>query len=241
MLQYANVSYFSLQHRVPEVEAVEPRAMAWLYDVVVRTPIVGSVYRRFVRGALSLGVTEGFSLDLGTGPGYVSLEVARRRPGLRMVGLDLAAHMVERARRNAARAGLDGRGFWPQGDGHQLPFADGSFQLVMSSFALHHWCDPLCVLNEIARVLAPGGRYYVADVCRDVTPLQRTFAYASIPVLSLAFGSYRGSGGYYESVRAGHSRAELRALLSRSSLPPGDVGLDSTRFVPIVTLASRHG
>ncbi len=235
------MSYLDLKYRVPEVGAVEPRAMTWLYDLLARTPIVRAIYRHVVKGALGLGVTEGSALDLGTGPGYVSVEIARRLPRLRMVGLDLAAHMVERAERNAARAGLDGRGSWPQGDVHHLPFADGSFQFVMSSFSLHHWADPLSVLNEIARVLAPGGRYYIADVCREVSPLQRIFAYSSIPVLSVPFGSYRGCGGYYESVRAGRSRAELRALLSRSRLPPGVVALDSTRLVPIVTLASEMG
>jgi ubiquinone/menaquinone biosynthesis C-methylase UbiE len=156
-----------------------------------------------------------------------------------MVGLDLAAHMVERAGRNAAHAGLDGRGFWPQGDGHHLPFADGSFQLVMSSFALHHWADPLSVFNEIARVLAPSGRYYIADLCREVSRLQRFFAYASIPVISLPSGSYRGYGGYYESVRASRTADELRSLLDRSRLPPGAVVIESTRLVPIVTLATK--
>jgi hypothetical protein len=57
----------------------------------------------------------------------------------------------------------------------------------------------------------------------------------------LAFGSYRGYGGYYESVRAGYTRDEARALLERSALPPGEVGLDSTWFLPILTIASRGG
>jgi ubiquinone/menaquinone biosynthesis C-methylase UbiE len=147
--------------------------------------------------------------------------------------------MVERAEQMAGRAGLNGRGLWPQADGHRLPFADQSMQLVFSSFALHHWRDPLVVLDEIARVLAPGGRYYVADLCREASWLQRAFAYASIPVVSLPFGSYRGYGGYYESVRAGYTLDEARALLSRSRLPSGQVELDSTALIPILTIASR--
>ncbi len=233
------MSYFHLKHRVPEVGAVEPKAVAGLYDLVARTPFVGMAYRRFVAGALRSGVTDGPALDIGAGPGYVSIEVARRRPGLRMVGLDLAEHMVERAGHNAARAGLDGRLTWVQGDAHELPFDTGRFQFVMSSFALHHWSDPMRVFDEIARVLAPGGRYYIADVCREVSPLQRLFAYASIPVVSLPFGSYRGYGGYYESVRAGYSRAELREMVGRSALPAGEVRLDSTWLVPIVSVASK--
>jgi len=233
------MSYFSVARRVPEASAVEPRALAWLYGLITETLPVRAAYRRFVAGALAQGVSRGLALDLGTGPGYVAVELVRRRPDLRMVGLDLAAHMVEKASRYAAWTRLDGRALWPQADAHRLPFANGSFDLVFSSFALHHWDDPLRILNEIARVLKSQGRYYVADVCREPNLVQRLFAYASIPAVSLAFGSYRGYGGYYESMRAGYTRVEAQDLLARSALPPGEVGLDSTWFVPIVTIASK--
>ena len=233
------MGYLHLRHRVPEAGAVEPKAVTVLYDLTARTPFVGAAYRLFVAGALGVGVTAGRALDVGAGPGYVSMEVARRAPNLSVVGLDLAGHMVDLARRNAVRAGMDGRIAWVQGDAHQLPFDAGSFDLVMSSFALHHWADPVRVFDEIARVLAPGGRYYVADVCREVSLFQRLFAYASIPVLSLPFGSYGGYGGYYESVRAGYSRAELREMARLSGLPPGDVRLDAAWLVPIVRVSSK--
>lgn len=233
-----DVRYFDLKQRVPEAGAVDPKLLTWLYGVVVRMPVVRSAYRRFVAGILRQEVHEGYALDLGTGPGLIAVEVARMRPRLRIMGVDLAAHMVQQASRSAARARLDGRGLWPQADGHRLPFADASFQLVFSSFALHHWQDPLAVLNEIARVLAPGGRYYIADLCREATGVQRLFAYASILAISLPFGSYLGYGGYYESVRAGYTRAEAQALLERSSLPRGRLELASTTLLPIWVMAS---
>ncbi len=241
------VRYFSLANRVPEISALEPRAVTWLYDLTSRIPLVRTTYHRFVAGVLNRGVTEGYALDLGTGPGHVVAQLARRSPELQMIGLDLAAHMVERARRQAMRRALNGRTPWVQADGHSLPFADDSLDLVISSFALHHWQDPVEVMNEIGRVLRrprpevgdPGGRYYIADVCRDLTSFQRLVAYASIPALSLPFGSYWGYGGYYESVRAGYTPDEAQALLERSALPPGQVALDSTWFVPILTITSR--
>ncbi len=241
------VRYFSLANRVPEISALEPRAVTWLYDLTSRIPLVRTTYRRFVAGVLNEGVTGGYALDLGTGPGHVVAQFARQRPELQMIGLDLAAHMVERARRQAMRRALNGRTPWVQADGHSLPFADHSLDLVISSFALHHWQDPVEVMNEIARVLRrprpeagdPGGRYYIADVCRDLTPFQRLVAYASIPALSLPFGSYWGYGGYYESVRAGYTPEEAQALMERSALPQGRVALDSTWFVPILTITSR--
>lgn len=232
------MSYLSLARRVPEASAIDPRAMTWLYGFVTQMPLMRTAYRRFVAGVLALGVRRGLGLDLGTGPGTVAIEIARQRPGLRMVGLDLAANMVAKAKLRAARAGLDGRGVWPQADGHSLPFADDSFDLVVSSFALHHWDDPLRILDEMGRVLRPGGHYYIADLCREPNLFQRFFAYGSIPFVSLPFGSYLGYGGYYESVRAGYTRAEARSLLASSTLPPGKVHLDSVWLMPIFTISS---
>lgn len=232
--------YFSLARRVPETSAVEPKALARLYGLISQVPLVRTAHRRFVGGALSQGVTQGWGLDLGTGPGYVSAEITRQRPGLKMVGLDLAAHMVEKAAGQESGAGHNGGGLWLLGDGHRLPIADGGLSLVISSFAVHHWDDPLQVLNEIARVLAPNGRYYIADVCREVNAFKRIFAYASIPAVSLPFGSYWGYGGYYESVRAGYTHDEAQALLDQSALPRGQVRLDSTWFVPIWSAASKE-
>jgi SAM-dependent methyltransferase len=232
------MSYFSLAQRVSEASAVDPKVLAWLYGLIVRVPLVRALYGLLLDGILQQGVMGGDVLDLGTGPGYVAIQLGRQRRNLQLVGLDLAAHMVRQAKRNAAKIGLDGRGLWPQGDAHRLPFADGSFDLVISSFALHHWSEPLQILNEIARVLRPGGSYYLADLCRQPNLVQRLFAYASIPAISLPFGSYLGYGGYYESLRAGYTLAEAEALLARSRLPTGSISLRSTWFVPIVVMAS---
>jgi len=241
------VNYLSLANRVPETSALEPRGVTQLYDLMSRIPLWRTTYRRFIAGALSKGVTQGYALDLGAGPGYIAIDVARRNPDLQMIGLDLAAHMIERAQQQAVRHEPNGWGPWLQADGHFLPFADGSLDLVISSFALHHWQDPLAVMNEIARVLRtprpdagdPGGHYYIADVCREVNAFQRLFAYASIPALSLLFGSYWGYGGYYESIRAGYTRDDAQRLLEQSALPPGTAALDSTWFVPVLTITSK--
>lgn len=242
------MSYLSLEHRVPEISALEPKALTCFYSFISQTPMVRSAHRRFIAGVLDQGVTQGHTLDVGTGPGYATMAIIRQRPALTVVGMDLAGHMVARASRTAARSRLSGRELWLQGDGHDLPLPDDSFDLVISSFALHHWDDPLLVLNEIARVLRrprptkgeAGGRYLIADVCREVNPVQRLFAYASIPAISLPLGSYSGYGGYYESVRAGYTCGEAKALLDRSDLPPGEVRLDSTWFVPILVIASER-
>jgi len=233
------MKYLSLVVRVPEISAIESSAVARFYSLISRLPLMRAAHHHFVAGALALGVAQGNCLDLGTGPGSVALAIARNRPDLRMVGLDLTARMVELAREQAIGSGLDERALWPQADGHCLPFASGSFDLVVSSFALHHWVDPVRILDEIARVLAPGGRYYIADVCRETTLSQRLFAWSSIPFVSLPLGSYLGYGGYYESLRAGYTRAEAGELLERSTLPEGRVEANLGRWIPTLSIASN--
>jgi ubiquinone/menaquinone biosynthesis C-methylase UbiE len=51
----------------------------------------------------------------------------------------------------------------------QIPFPDDSLDLVVSTLSLHHWRDPVGVLDEIARVLRPGGSFLVFDLRRDMT------------------------------------------------------------------------
>jgi ubiquinone/menaquinone biosynthesis C-methylase UbiE len=231
--------YLSLAHRVPEVTGLESETVTRFYSLLSRLPLMQAAHRRLVAGALALGVTQGICLDVATGPGTMALAIARYSPGLRIVGLDLAAPMLQRAREHASQAGMKGTDLWPQADGHDLPFASGSVDLVVSAFALHHWLDPLRIFDEIARVLAPGGRYFIADICREPKFFQRLFAWGSIPFVSLPLGSYLGYGGYYESLRAGYTQTEAQEMLEQSALPPGRVEANLAKWIPTLTIASK--
>jgi len=100
-------------------------------------------------------------LDVGTGPGVLLWELARRRADLHLVGIDLSADMVSAAQRNLSEFG--DRATAQHGDVVDLPFAAGTFDLVVSSFSSHHWDNPEAGVSELARVLRPGGRLYVYD------------------------------------------------------------------------------
>lgn len=102
------------------------------------------------------GVRPGHSvLDVGTGTGVVAI-TARRR-GAVVTGLDLTPELLTRAKENAVLANVDDI-VWREGDVESLPFADGSFDTVLSQFGHMFAPRPEIATREMLRVLKPGGR-----------------------------------------------------------------------------------
>jgi SAM-dependent methyltransferase len=94
-------------------------------------------------------------LDVGTGTGVVAITAARA--GARVTGLDLTPGLLEEARANAAIAGHDHIA-WAEGDVEQLPYADQSFDVVLSQFGHMFAPHPEVAIAEMHRVLKPEGR-----------------------------------------------------------------------------------
>ena len=96
-------------------------------------------------------------LDLGCGTGIVARQVAARLGTQgKIVGIDRSPNMLAVARTTATRDGLNIE--WHEGRAEALPFPDGSFDLVLSQFALMFFDDRSRALAEVHRVLARGGR-----------------------------------------------------------------------------------
>jgi ubiquinone/menaquinone biosynthesis C-methylase UbiE len=104
------------------------------------------------RGALD-------ALDAGCGTGFLSFELAGRAH--RVTGIDFAPAMLAEARRKVAERGVSIR--FEEGDAEQLPFASGSFDLVISRHVLWTLPHPEAAIDEWIRVLRPGGRLSVID------------------------------------------------------------------------------
>jgi ubiquinone/menaquinone biosynthesis C-methylase UbiE len=93
-------------------------------------------------------------LDVGTGTGAVAVRAARA--GAKVTGSDLAPALIETAKRLADEEGLEIR--YEVGDAEQLPYADGSYDIVSSSFAAIFAPTHDAVARELARVTRAGGR-----------------------------------------------------------------------------------
>lgn len=111
-------------------------------------------------------------LDLGSGAGLDSILAARRvGPTGKVIGIDFAAEMVEKARWNAEAIGVTNVDF-RQGEADALPVVEGVVDVVISNGVFNLCLDKPKVLAETFRVLRPGGRIQMADILLhdDVTP-----------------------------------------------------------------------
>ena len=170
-----------LPQRIPGVVAV-------LYEKLVATslaPFYGNV-----AAEITASLASGRILDVGTGPGYLLVQIAQRNPHLTLLGLDLSRRMLKIAASTTTRRGAytkvttadealqvlgpaaEGGTHLVRGDVQNLPFRCGVFDRVVSTLSLHHWRDPVKAIQECVRVTAPGGECWIYDLRSDVPARQ---------------------------------------------------------------------
>jgi arsenite methyltransferase len=155
----------------PEKDFVFPTGRPWAEDLaypgeVANVPETAVQSFAGVANPFSLGRLEpGASvLDLGSGAGTDSLVAAQMvGPEGRVTGIDMTPEMLAKARAAAAEMSAANVEF-VEAEAERLPFADGTFDIVISNGVIDLVPDKDAVFSELFRVLAPGGRIQVADV-----------------------------------------------------------------------------
>jgi ubiquinone/menaquinone biosynthesis C-methylase UbiE len=130
------------------------------------TPAMRDEYRRLAVKAAA-AIQAGRVLEIGAGPGFVAIEIAKLLPEVQLVGLDLSETMIDIATGNAREQGVSERVAFREGDASKMPFDDASFDFVISSGSLHHWQEPGRIFQEVRRVLKPGCRALISDLRSD--------------------------------------------------------------------------
>jgi SAM-dependent methyltransferase len=116
-------------------------------------------------------------LDAGCGPGIVACALAPLSRSV--VGTDLTPAMLARATELAHRRGIANATF-RQGDMERLPFAEGTFSLVVTRYTFHHLLAPAVAAAELVRVCRPGGRVVIVDAA---LPPDKAAAYDALELV----------------------------------------------------------
>jgi ubiquinone/menaquinone biosynthesis C-methylase UbiE len=145
----------------------------WLFDVWSRfydAPLVQRITYRPEHDAVLRALQRGGHerlLDVGCGTGLLSARIQRTLPGCAVVGCDFSRGMLQQAADKREGVG------WVRGNALRLPFADASFDVLVSTEAFHWFPDQPAALTEFRRVLAPGGRLLVSLINPPLAAISR--------------------------------------------------------------------
>jgi ubiquinone/menaquinone biosynthesis C-methylase UbiE len=166
----------------------------------------GKIAEKFGRDVAQKLVQRGFQagriLDAGCGFGTTAIVLGQAFPQSQVVGIDLSEPLLALAIQDAHAAGLDARVAFEKADVQEIPYDDGVFDVVVNVQMLHIVDDPVAMLEEMERMLAPDGFLFMADIRRSWV-------------------------GLFDKVfRSGLTLEEARALVRRSKLRDGAFSSD---------------
>jgi len=190
-----------------------PGVLAGSYEKATRM-VIESYYRP-VAGEIVANLNEGTILDLGTGPGYLPLEIVKKSPTINVVGVDLSRKLIEIARSNSAKAGLADRLTFQAGNAGRLEFADSSFDMVISTGMLHSLKEPVAVLQEIHRVLKAGGEAWIFDPAKVASAVDRKRWKASLNLRERFFLWLFQLFGLHKPIKT-YTREQAIALIAKT-------------------------
>ena len=163
-------------------------------------------------------------LEVAPGPGYLAIELTRLR-GAFVTGLDISRSFVGITRENASKAGV--RVDFEHGDVADLPFADTQFDFIVCRAAFKNFARPLVALNEMHRVLKPGGNALIIDLRKDFLPravkdYARRHGLFADPFIRLTFNTVLKKRAY--------TKDSITELVAQSQFGQGEVRVDPIGF-----------
>ncbi len=157
-----------------------PGPLASSYEKATRLAI--DLYYSKVADEIVSRFQQGVMLDLGTGPGYLPVEILKRSCDIKIIGVDLSRRLIQMARENAQLAGLSDRLSFELGNASRLRFNEGDFDMVLSTGMLHSLKQPVKVFQEIYRVLKKGAEAWIYDPARVASYIDRNKWKASLSI-----------------------------------------------------------
>ena len=164
------------------------------------------------KDVIKSGITCGKVLEIGPGPGYLGLEWLKKCPEAELHWLEISEDMIRLAGHNAEQYNLKDKISVTHSDAtDRFPFEDCSFDGVFTAGSLHEWAHPLNVINEIERVLKVGGKFFIGDFKRNLSPLV-------IFIMKLNLTKQVMKEGLRSSINAAYTKDEMISMLESSNL-----------------------
>jgi len=191
-------------------EGIDDNEIVKAYDRISQWPQFRAI-RQIIIHELKKHHPQGTLVDVGCGPGYLLVDMARAFNDLKFIGVDISSQMVGKATGNIASKGFIERVSFRVGDIQGLPFESNSLDFVVSTLSLHHWLQPSQGFEEILRVLKPRGQFLVFDLKRNSPRLAYwLIRFAQSLILPAALGRINEPTS---SFLASYIPAEIEALI----------------------------
>jgi 2-polyprenyl-3-methyl-5-hydroxy-6-metoxy-1,4-benzoquinol methylase len=157
------------------------------------------MYRGVLKDVRALNIS-GRCLEMGAGPGFLAIILARQHPDITITGVDLSPDMAAVASEYTNESGLEGRIGYLVGDvgDEQMMRRLGKFDFVYSTYSLHHWAAPEDSIRNLWDSVADNGTLYIYD-------FKRIGWLCSLPL----------KGGEIKSMRAAYAADEINAIMQR--------------------------
>lgn len=205
--------------RVPECGAIEDsRGLSAEKYADIMKERLWDEYERFARFALEEGKPPRGArvLEIGPGPGWIGVILAKARPDLELEAIDASDAMVRAYQATIEREGLEERIHVKIGRAESLADGDadsfaGKFDLVYSRDSLHHWDDPSAAFSAIRGLLRENGRLVLQDERRDIGLAARLLVKAQCAFVLGPMGKY-----WRSSIAAGYTANEVACFLERA-------------------------
>jgi SAM-dependent methyltransferase len=186
--------------RIPHTDLEVLTGTETAEDYLAMQRRLGRFYLKAFLKILTRQNKSGRFLEVGPGPGYQTAIIAEDHPKAEIVGLEPSPDMVRIATTYTAEKGLSERVRFVEGavEDEGLVAGLGPFELVYSTFSLHHWTDPAQAFRNLHGALKAGSVLLIFDFER------RWLTYYLMP----------GPRGMRESIKAAYTREEVKAMLA---------------------------
>ncbi|PIP41322.1 hypothetical protein CO110_05190 [Candidatus Desantisbacteria bacterium CG_4_9_14_3_um_filter_40_11] len=209
-----------MYERIPEKEGMMNPEEVKEYNLLSHRYLARLGYNKVIDSLSNRGILKGKIIDLGTGSGWLAIELAKKNNDYQIIGVDLSKEMLAVAKQNLTTSLNNNSNIsFINADVKYLPFRNDSFDAGISYASLHHWGGNLLeIFKEVSRVVKDKGIIVIHDLKRDKKNL--LFLRAIPSKIMRKFLD--------DSVRASYIPSEIKGILSKDTITSNWVVVENT-------------